>query len=68
MVAGSLSMGLCLAERYRPELVFIDLGVANVQAFDACHVLASLSTKCAAPMPGHRRDGDRDRRGSRSPR
>ena len=26
MVAGSLSMGLCLAERYRPELVFIDLG------------------------------------------
>jgi CheY-like chemotaxis protein len=45
MVAGSLSMGLCLAERYRPELVFIDLGVANVQAFDACHVLASLSTK-----------------------
>jgi len=45
MVAGSLSMGLCLAERYRPELVFIDLGVANVQAFDACHVLSSLSTK-----------------------
>jgi CheY-like chemotaxis protein len=45
MVAGSLSMGLCLAERYRPELVFIDLGVANVQAFDACHVLAGLSTK-----------------------
>jgi hypothetical protein len=45
MVDGSLSMGLCLAERYRPELVFIDLGVANVQAFDACHVLSSLSTK-----------------------
>jgi hypothetical protein len=45
MVAGTLSMGLCLAERYRPELVFIDLGVANVQAFDACHVLASLSTR-----------------------
>jgi len=45
MVAGSLSMGLCLAERYRPELVFIDLGVANVQAFDACHVLSSLSTR-----------------------
>ena len=45
MVAGTLSMGLCLAERYRPELVFIDLGVANVQAFDACHVLSSLSTR-----------------------
>jgi CheY-like chemotaxis protein len=45
MVAASLPMGLCLAERYRPELVFIDLGVANVQAFDACHTLASLSTK-----------------------
>jgi CheY-like chemotaxis protein len=45
MVAAGLSMGLCLAERYRPELVFIDLGVANVQAFDACHVLSSLSTK-----------------------
>ncbi len=45
MVAGSLSMGLCLAERYRPELVFVDLGVANVQAFDACRVLSSLSTR-----------------------
>ncbi|HMF44009.1 MAG TPA: hypothetical protein VKQ32_25220 [Polyangia bacterium] len=45
MVAGTLAMGLCLAERYRPELVFIDLGVANVQAFDACHVLSSLSTR-----------------------
>jgi hypothetical protein len=61
MVAGTLSMGLCLAERYRPELVFIDLGVANVQAFDACHVLSSLSTR-APPLPGHRGHRDRHRR------
>jgi CheY-like chemotaxis protein len=45
MVAGSLSMGLCLAERYRPELAFVDLGVASVHGFDACRVLSSLPTR-----------------------
>lgn len=45
MVAGSLAMGLCLAERYRPELAFVDLGAANVHGFDACRVLSSLPTR-----------------------
>jgi CheY-like chemotaxis protein len=45
LVATSLSMGLCLAERYRPELVFLDLGLASVQAFDACRVLSGLSSR-----------------------
>ena len=38
-------MGMCLAERYRPELVFLDLGLANVHAFDACRVLSGLSSR-----------------------
>jgi CheY-like chemotaxis protein len=42
LVATSFSLGLCLAERHRPDLVLLDLGVANVQAFDACHVVAGL--------------------------
>src|SRR3954471_24641213 len=45
LVATSLSMGMCLAERYRPELVFLDMGLANVHAFDACRVLSGLSSR-----------------------
>jgi CheY-like chemotaxis protein len=45
LVATGLSMGLVLAERYRPELVFLDLGLANAQAFDAIRVLAGLPTR-----------------------
>ncbi len=45
LVATSFSLGLCLAERHRPDLVLLDLGVANVQAFDACHVVAGLSSR-----------------------
>ena len=45
MVAATLSMGLCLAERYRPELAFVDLGAASVHGFDACRVLSSLPTR-----------------------
>jgi CheY-like chemotaxis protein len=45
MVATSVAMGLCLAERYRPELAFLDLGLANVHAFDACRVLSSLTSR-----------------------
>ena len=45
MVATGLPIGICLAERYRPELVFLDLGVANVQAFEACRVLSSLTSR-----------------------
>jgi CheY-like chemotaxis protein len=45
MVASTLSMALCLAERYRPELAFIDLGTASVHGFDACRVLSSLPTR-----------------------
>ena len=45
LVATGLSIGICLAERYRPELVFLDLGVANVHAFEACRVLSSLTSR-----------------------
>lgn len=45
MVATGTPMGLCLAERYRPELVFLDLGLANVQAFETCRVLSSLTSR-----------------------
>ena len=45
LVATGLALGLVLAERYRPEVVFLDLGVANVHAFDACRVLSSLTSR-----------------------
>jgi CheY-like chemotaxis protein len=45
LVATSLAMGICLAERYRPELVLLDMGLANVHAFDACRVLSGLSSR-----------------------
>jgi CheY-like chemotaxis protein len=45
LVATSFSLGLCLAERHRPDLVLLDLGLANVQAFDACHVVAGLASR-----------------------
>lgn len=45
LVATSLAMGICLAERYRPELLFLDFGLANVHAFDACRVLSGLSSR-----------------------
>jgi CheY-like chemotaxis protein len=45
MVATNLSIGLCLAERYRPELAFLDLGLAGAQAFEACRVLSSLTSR-----------------------
>jgi CheY-like chemotaxis protein len=45
LVAAGLPMGLMLAERYRPELVFLDLGVAGVHAFEACRALSSLTSR-----------------------
>lgn len=45
LVATSLSMGLCLAERHRPELVLLDLGLASVHAFDACRALSGLTSR-----------------------
>lgn len=45
LVATSLPVGLSLAERYRPELVFLDMGLANVHAFEALRVLSSLSSR-----------------------
>jgi CheY-like chemotaxis protein len=45
LVATSFSAGMCLAERHRPELVLLDLGLANVQAFDACRVLSGLTSR-----------------------
>jgi CheY-like chemotaxis protein len=45
LVASSLGLGLVLAERYRPEVVFLDLGLANVHAFDGCRVLSSLTSR-----------------------
>jgi hypothetical protein len=45
LVATSLSLGMVLAERYRPEVAFVDLGVASVHAFEACRVLSNLSSR-----------------------
>jgi hypothetical protein len=45
LVATGFAIGLALAERYRPELVFFDLGLASVHAFDAIRVLAGLPTR-----------------------
>jgi CheY-like chemotaxis protein len=45
LVATSLALGLTLAERHRPDLVLLDLGLANVHAFDACHVLGAMASR-----------------------
>jgi CheY-like chemotaxis protein len=45
LVATGIAVGISLAERYRPELVFLDLGLANVHAFDAIRVMSTLSTR-----------------------
>jgi len=45
LVATNLPMGLMLAERYRPELVFIDMGLAGPAAFEAVRVLSSLTSR-----------------------
>jgi hypothetical protein len=45
LVATGLPIGLILAERYRPELVFLDLGVASVHAFEACRTFSSLTSR-----------------------
>jgi CheY-like chemotaxis protein len=45
LVAPSFAMGLALAERHRPELVLLDLGLASVQAYDACRVLSGLTSR-----------------------
>jgi hypothetical protein len=45
LVATSLPMGLLLAERYRPELAFVDLGLASVHAYETCRSIASLASR-----------------------
>jgi len=45
LVSTGLAMGVALAERYRPELVFLDLGLASTHAFDAIRVLSGLPTR-----------------------
>jgi CheY-like chemotaxis protein len=45
LVAPGFATGVCLAERHRPELVLLDLGLANVHAFDACRALAGLTSR-----------------------
>lgn len=45
LVATGLAIGITLAERYRPELIFLDLGLASTHAFDAIRVLSALSTR-----------------------
>lgn len=45
LVSTGLSMGIALAERYRPELVFLDLGLAAAHAFDTIRVLSGLPTR-----------------------
>lgn len=50
VTAPTLSIGLQLAERHRPELVFLDMGAANVHAFDACRALSALNSR-TQPKP-----------------
>lgn len=45
LVATSLPMGITLAERYRPELAFLDMGLGGAQAFDSIRLLSSLPAK-----------------------
>lgn len=45
LVASSLATGICLAERHRPELILLDLGLASVNAFDACRALSGLTSR-----------------------
>ena len=45
LVASGTAIALLLAERYRPELVFIDMGVASVHAFEVCRALSSLTSR-----------------------
>jgi hypothetical protein len=45
LVATSLPAAISLAERYRPELLFLDLGLANAHAFDSIRTLSSLSSR-----------------------
>lgn len=45
LIATGLPVGMLLAERYRPELVFLDLGLANVHAYEACRALSGLTSR-----------------------
>lgn len=45
LVATGLPAAVSLAERYRPELLFLDLGLANAHAFDAIRTLSSLASR-----------------------
>lgn len=45
MVATALPVGIALAERYRPELLFLDLGLAGTHAFEAVRTLSSLASR-----------------------
>ena len=45
LVATNVATGLMLAERYRPELIFMDLGVAGPNAFEACRALSGLTSR-----------------------
>lgn len=45
LIAPGLAIGLTLAERYRPEVALLDLGVASVHAFEAIRVLSALQTR-----------------------
>ena len=44
LVSPSFSTGLLFAERSRPELILLDLGLAGAQAFEACHTFAGLTS------------------------
>jgi hypothetical protein len=45
LVATGLPAAISLAERYRPELLFLDLGLANAHAFESIRTLSSLSSR-----------------------
>lgn len=45
LVATNFTNALLLAERYRPELVFLDMGLAAGHAFEACRSLSGLTSR-----------------------
>ena len=58
MVATGLSIGICLAERYRPELVFLDLGRRQRAGVRGLPRAVQPHQPRPAPLPGGGRDVD----------
>ena len=61
LVATSLPMGITLAERYRPELAFLDMGLGGRAGIREHSPPVVVARQVGPPLPGGRRDVDADR-------